>query len=588
MVKSKWYENLKANLKNSLSLYSVLYKSNKILFFAIIVSFLLIILSSFTLPFLFKLILDNLTSCYIQQNLNVLMFVTIFFYVTFFLFDSFFKDIRIVIYKIWGKYIRRHMQTNLINKFKKLTFDTFEKKEFQDKIYTVIEGNEYVPISLVSSSADKLIASISLISEFIILATKNFILTIIIFIVFSTVIFAAIKIRNSYISMYNSQIICTRDLSYSFDIIACKDYKKELDIYNMYDFWTKRINNDFDATIGLWNSFLKKEINVKFLSNVCVTMFLFFAIMWFAIQTIYFNLSLSEFVFYFNLLFSIKISYELLTSTITKNYGYKLFLDNYLELLNLDEKIEGEKSVKEFNHTLEFKNVYFKYSENEEYTLENINFKVTNDERICIVGENGCGKTTLINLILKVHKPTSGEILLDGVNINEYKDENYFNLIGTITQDFNKYAMYVDEYISCGKNSNDIKRILEISDICKINKFISNDDIRTTKLLKIFDEKSLELSFGQWQKLAIARALYNDSPILILDEPTSALDPKSATYIYNYILSLKNKLIFFISHKPENFEKASKVLFLNNGRISGFGNHKDLLENNSLYKNYLN
>lgn len=125
--------------------------------------------------------------------------------------------------------------------------------------------------------------------------------------------------------------------------------------------------------------------------------------------------------------------------------------------------------------------------------------------------------------------------------------------------------------------------------MCGISKFSSEHELRNLNLLKIFDEQNIELSHGEWQKLAIARALYNNCPILILDEPTSALDIKSASLIYDNILSfeIENKLVLFISHKPENYHRASKILFLKDGRVSGFSSHEDLLDNNSLYRRFL-
>ena len=207
-----------------------------------------------------------------------------------------------------------------------------------------------------------------------------------------------------------------------------------------------------------------------------------------------------------------------------------------------------------------------------------------------MVGKNGCGKTTLIHLILKIYKPQKGEILLDGINIEDYDYESYLSFFSAIFQDYQKYAIKLYDYVSFGnikeiENKSNAKQALEKATISSNfwNKLSKGLD---TSLTKIFDEQGLELSGGQWQKLAIARVFFSKAGMLIFDEPSSALDATSESKIYeNISKNSKDKIVIFISHRMYSSKLANRIIYMENGTIVGDGSHDQLIKQSIGYKN---
>ena len=199
-----------------------------------------------------------------------------------------------------------------------------------------------------------------------------------------------------------------------------------------------------------------------------------------------------------------------------------------------------------------------------------------------LVGLNGAGKTTLIKLLTRLYDPTKGRILLDGKDLREYEPKDLYTIFGIIFQDFGKYAVSVADNIHFGEISKEIN-LEEIKDAAiqsAADEYISKlPNGYDTPLMRIFEPNGIELSGGQWQKLAVARAFYSDSDILILDEPTAALDPLAEQEIFNQFDKLrKDKTTIFVSHRLSSATVASKIVVLEYGEIVEEGDHKQLME----------
>lgn len=279
---------------------------------------------------------------------------------------------------------------------------------------------------------------------------------------------------------------------------------------------------------------------------------------------------------------------EAITSFMTLRQMCK-YLDEYMKLEQIKSKnSEGNKPVgelKEFN--IEFRNVYFRYPRSKEYTLKNISITIKQGEKLSIVGLNGAGKTTFIKLLTRLYEPTKGEILLNGVNIREYKYEEYMRALAVVFQDFKLMAFTVKEnialkgYEKC--KDEEIKASLKKSglekDILKLEKGIN------THIYKTFEEDGIEFSGGQGQKLAISRAIYKDSPIIILDEPTAALDPIAEFEIYSKFNELVGeKTAIYISHRLSSCRFCDRVAVFHEGEIVELGCHDELMENHKHYE----
>lgn len=256
------------------------------------------------------------------------------------------------------------------------------------------------------------------------------------------------------------------------------------------------------------------------------------------------------------------------------------YAHKYIEFMNYPAAMEkGDKPVKDGEHVIEFVNVGFKYPRSENYVLKNINLKIASGEHLSIVGLNGAGKTTFIKLLCRLYDVTEGEILIDGVNIKEYSEEEYRRLFAVVFQDFQLFAFSLRENIALGGEADDdrINEVLRQSGLYEDAQKLEHG--LDTTLFKSFDEKGTELSGGQKQKAAISRALYKNAPIVILDEPTAALDPVAEYDIYRQFNTLVGgKTAIYISHRLSSCKFCDKIAVFAEDTIKEYGTHDELAD----------
>lgn len=267
------------------------------------------------------------------------------------------------------------------------------------------------------------------------------------------------------------------------------------------------------------------------------------------------------------------------------------YLQLYLDFLNIEgEKYKGTLPVEKRDddeYEIEFRNVSFKYPGTDNYVLENISMKLNIGERLAIVGMNGSGKTTFIKLLCRLYDPDEGEILLNGIDIRKYDYDEYLNLFSIVFQDFKLFSFSLGQNVAAVVDYDED----EVEDI--LVKAGLKERLATmpkgvhTPLYKDFDEDGVEISGGEAQKIALARALYRDAPIIILDEPTAALDPIAEFEIYSKFNEIVGtKTAFYISHRLSSCRFCDEIAVFHEGKIIQKGNHDQLVkdENGKYYE----
>lgn len=239
------------------------------------------------------------------------------------------------------------------------------------------------------------------------------------------------------------------------------------------------------------------------------------------------------------------------------------------------------------NVELEFRNVSFKYPNTDRMILKNISMKIKKGESLSLVGVNGAGKTTLVKLICRLYEPTEGEILINGIPVETIPYDQYSELLGVVFQDFKIFAFTAAENVALSTRYDE-KRLVDCMDRSDILKKIESlPEGHSTFLSKEFNENGVELSGGEVQKLAIARTLYKDPPMIILDEPTSALDPIAEYEIYQKFHELvKGRTAVYISHRLSSTRFTDKIAVFADGELREFGSHSELMSiDDGVYKN---
>ena len=258
------------------------------------------------------------------------------------------------------------------------------------------------------------------------------------------------------------------------------------------------------------------------------------------------------------------------------------YLDPFMELRKLPDEQDVLQGV-EFAGPVEsiaFENVDFTYPGSERKVLDQVSFSVERGEKIAVVGLNGVGKTTLIKLLCRLYQPQGGRILVNGRNIAEYDYGSYMRQVAAVFQDYRLFDFSIEENISCQAAGQDQEAVQKlISQVGLAEKMEELPQGIHTLLGKEYDEEGTELSGGQQQKVAIARALYKDASLIILDEPTSALDPLAEAEIYENFNELAGeKTAFYISHRMSSSVFCNKVLVIDQGRVADFDRHEELMK----------
>ncbi|MBP5222678.1 MAG: ABC transporter ATP-binding protein [Lachnospiraceae bacterium] len=254
-------------------------------------------------------------------------------------------------------------------------------------------------------------------------------------------------------------------------------------------------------------------------------------------------------------------------------YEYVLFMEYPAALT------KGTRPIKKEPHEIEFRHVSFSYPRTNRKVLDDVSIKIKAGEHLSIVGLNGAGKTTFIKLLCRLYDPTEGEILLDGVNIKEYDYRQYMEQFAPVFQDFKLFAFTIKDNIVFEKRDEKTETQVQelIGKVGLAERVSGLSKGADTRLYKHFDEEGIEPSGGEQQKLAIARALYKDSPVVILDEPTAALDPLAEYEIYRQFNALVGgKTAFYISHRLSSCKFCDRIAVFSEGQIKEYGTHEQL------------
>ena len=406
------------------------------------------------------------------------------------------------------------------------------------------------------------------------------------------ILLVAVNINKSYLKANESYAELDR-IFYSFlDIFG--DYRtgKEIRIYkeqNLIDsIATSKILTDGEKTLRKISMHTAKASSFVAILGAVVG---FGVYLFIGIKGLLGLFSIGSLVLYCGSFMQIINGIMMMANTFGKLQEIIPLAKRYFEILDTkDEMTYGDKVLDlSGGFEIEFKNVSFKFPGAENYALQNVNLKIKNGEHLAVVGRNGSGKTTFIKLMCRLYDVTDGKILLNGANIKEYTKDSIINLYSVVFQDFKIFSVSLKDNICANSDfeSDRFYACLENANIKDRAERLPNKE--NTYLYKDLDENGVEISGGEAQKLALARALYKDAPIVILDEPTAALDPIAENEIYSHFNSfVENKTTIYISHRLSSCQFCDNIVVFDNAKIVECGSHQTLINNNGEYTDLWN
>jgi len=374
-----------------------------------------------------------------------------------------------------------------------------------------------------------------------------------------------------------------RQLDYLRQAGATKEAAKELKLFNLSNFFTNRFAKLSDIVYEQDVDLARTRLGIGSVLSIISTGGYYGAYAYVIWKTLAGKWGIGTFYFLTAAIMNASSNIQQVLSTLSGIADQALFLTDLLAFFEMKPTIQSKPNAipapRPIRQGFEFRNVSFVYPGTERRVLNGLNFHLRPGERVALIGENGQGKTTIVKLITRLYDPTEGQVLLDGVDLREYDLEDLYREIGVIFQDFMRYEMTARENIAVGKIEEiENKPLLEQA----AHKSLADEVVAKLgagyeQMLGRRFEGGVDLSGGEWQKIALARAYLRDAQLLVLDEPTAALDARSEYQVFQRFAELTaGKMALFISHRFSTVRMADRIVVLENGNIAEEGTHEKL------------
>ncbi len=522
-----------------------------------------------------------------KENINTPIFYLFIIWFFIYLSSNYINTLNYVIYQKFNLLLEKLYTSLFFGKLNSVNIKTLYNKDFQDSLNKAEQKYSFAAYQFSHAISNFNSAILSFIFSIIAFAYFSPIIALIVLISVIPTFIVELNISRMAWSIWDESTEFREKYFSTLNVFRANS-SEEIKIHNNGGYLIKKINillqDRYDKEIKL----IKNRTQFNLIGSLIDTFVYILSSGYIVFKAIKGQIPPGSIVSFFSILSNYISSVSFLSDSVLTMYDAGLYLNDINDFLDFEIKdnIQDGKIIldRRKNHKIEFRNVYFKYPNAHRYVFKDLSLIIEPKAKIAIIGENGSGKTTFINLLSRFYDVTSGEILIDDINIKEYKILSIYENLGILFQDFMKYEFSIEENIRLGKIDKldpNKKEIIEAAKQSQSHIFIQKLKDKYDTNINI---KGQTLSGGQWQKLAIAREFFRDPPILILDEPTSSLDAKAENEVFENIERIsENKTVILISHRFSTVRNADKIFVFEKGKILEEGSHKDLIKKKGKY-----
>jgi ATP-binding cassette subfamily B protein len=454
----------------------------------------------------------------------------------------------------------------------------------QDKIHRAVQEAGFRPLKMINESFATIQSVISWMVIAIILFKIHWIVFVLILIAIIPGFLVRFKFSNKFYKLNKVNSTKERESYYYNRILTSLAFAKEIRLFGIGKFFTERFHNIQTNLHKQKKALLRKRAIADIFAQTFAVIFIFFSFGYITRLAVNGAISIGTVVLFF---FIFQRGYSILKDlfqSIAGLYEDNVFLSDFFDFLRLPalhKSSQTHEIIRTLQQSIVIDNVSFQYPSSQRKALDSISIEIPSGKTIALVGPNGSGKTTLVKLLCGFYSPDSGRILFDNQDISVINPEEIRKQITAVFQDFALYNMTAAENIFLGDISNSISidKIKQAAKNAGIDDILEKLPLGYNNIIGNLFEKGEELSIGQWQKMAIARAFYRNSSIVFMDEPSSALDAETELQLLQNLKSLaKNKTVLIISHRLSTIKWADIIYVMDHGKVTEQGSHNELME----------
>ncbi len=486
--------------------------------------------------------------------------------------------------------LANRIRGEIIHKALNLDLAFFEHPDFYDRLQNARRESGYKPVDLINDTFLIVQNTITLISFAVLLLRFSPWLVIILLVTSIPAFIAETRFAEEGFRLLTYRAPETRQINYLSRLLTEDTSAKEIKLFNLGETLLARYMTLFEKFFHEDKSLALRRALAGFSLGLIATLGFYGSYAWIVWQTVHGRISLGDMTLYLTIFRQGQTTFQGILSGVGSIYENNLFMANLFDFLGLKPQMgvaaRTQKLPVPLRLGIEFRGVGFRYPDSEEWALRDIDLTIRPGEKIALVGPNGAGKTTLIKLLSRLYDPTEGTILIDGIDLRELDPLDLRQRIGVIFQDFVRYHLAASENIGFGQIEalNRLEQIIESARKSGAHSIIENLPDGYQTMLGRWFHGGHELSVGQWQKIALARAFMRDAEILVLDEPTASLDAETEYEIFRRFQELTvGKMAILISHRFSTVRMADRIVVIQEGRIAEIGSHHDLLNQGGIY-----